>query len=212
MTDQISVFIDGNKDLFVSKSAIQRFKNDLKKCDVKNISVEDGKYLKQGYIFEIKYKENVFNVSMITQEEHIYNERRKILKNKLRQSQYNRSVNVKKERDSLKRSIPDKLFKSYTNLLKQGNFGAIPSPKDVINNPEKFQKQISLIMGENGPVSNDNKANNAIKKYFNSLGNFMGVESSTMNINKTQSEQQNINYNEEVDTEDEEDIPNLVNS
>ena len=67
-------------------------------------------------------------------------------------------------------------------------------------------------MGENGPVSNDNKANNAIKKYFNSLGNFMGVESSTMNINKTQSEQQNINYNEEVDTEDEEDIPNLVNS
>ena len=59
-----------------------------------------------------------------------------------------------------------KLFKSYTNLLKQGNFGAIPSPKDVINNPEKFQKQISLIMGENGSVSNDNKANNAIKKIF----------------------------------------------
>ena len=65
----------------------------------------------------------------------------------------------------------------------------IPNPKDVINNPEKFQKQISLIMGENGSVSNDNKANNAIKKYFNSLGNFMGVEPSTMNVNKTQSVQ-----------------------
>ena len=59
------------------------------------------------------------------------------------------------------------------NLMKQGNFGNIPSPKDVINNPEKFEKQISLIMGENGMVSNDGKANNAIKKYFNSLGNFM---------------------------------------
>lgn len=213
MSEQKSVFIDGDKDLFLSKSAIQRFKNDLKKCDVKNISVEDGKYLKQGYIFDIKYKENVFNVSMITQEEHIRNERREMLKNKLRKSQYNRSVNVKKERESLKRSIPDKLFKSYTNLLKQGNFGAIPSPKDVINNPEKFQKQISLIMGENGPVSNDNRANNAIKKYFNSLGNFMGVEPSSMNFNKTQSEQQNINYNEEVDTEDEDDdAPTLVNS
>ena len=52
-----------------------------------------------------------------------------------------------------------------------------------------------------------------LRKYFNSLGNFMGVEPSTMNVNKTQSAQQNINYNEEVDTEDEDDdAPTLVNS
>ena len=37
------------------------------------------------------------------------------------------------------------------------------------------------------------KANNAIKKYFNSLGNFMGVEPSQININKTQSAQQTNN-------------------
>ena len=106
------------------------------------------------------------------------------------------------------------LFKSYMNLIKQGNFANIPSPKDVINNPEKFQRQISLIMGENGSVSNDNNANNAIKKYFNSLGNFMGIEPTQMNFNKTQSVQQNINSNldEEVETEDEDDAPQLVNS
>ena len=139
------------------------------------------------------------------------NEKRKMLKNKLKKAQYNRSVTVKKERDSLRRSIPDKLFKSYMNLMKQGNFGNIPSPKDVIDNPEKFEKQISLIMGENGMVSNDGKANNAIKKYFNSLGNFMGVEPSQLNINKTQSAQQTNNASlvEEVDTEDE-DAPELV--
>ena len=50
--------------------------------------------------------------------------------------------------------------------MKQGQFGNIPSPKDVIDNPEKFQRQISLIMGEQGAVSNDTKANNAIKKIF----------------------------------------------
>ena len=49
-----SIFINSNKDLFLSKNAIQRFKNDLKKCDVKNISIEDGKYLKPEYIFNIK--------------------------------------------------------------------------------------------------------------------------------------------------------------
>ena len=208
-----SVFINGNKELFLSKGAIHRFKNDLKKCDVKNINLEDGKYLNPGYIFDIKFKDNNFTANIITHEEHMRNERRKILKSRLRNAQYNRSVNVKKERESLKRSIPDKLFKSYMNLMKQGNFGNIPSPKDVINNPEKFEKQISLIMGENGMVSNDGKANNAIKKYFNSLGNFMGVEPSQININKTQSAQQTNNASliEEVDTEDE-DAPELVSA
>ena len=208
-----SVLINSDKDLFLSKNAILRFKNDLKKCDTKNINLEDGKYLKDGYIFDIKFNNNKFNVNIVSQEEYLRNEKRKMLKNKLRKAQYNRSVNVKKERESLRRSIPDKLFKSYMNLMKQGQFGSIPSPKDVIDNPEKFQKQISLIMGEEGAVSNDTKANNAIKKYFNSLGNFMGVEPSKMNINKSQSVQQNNNANlvDEVDTEDE-DAPELVSA
>jgi hypothetical protein len=208
-----SVFINGDKKIFLSKGAIQRFKNDLKKCDVKNINIEDGKYLNSGYIFDINYKDDSFTANIITHEEHMRNEKRKILKGKLRNARYNRSVNVKKERDSLKRSIPDKLFKSYMNLMKQGNFGNIPSPKDVIDNPEKFEKQISLIMGENGMVSNDGNSNNAIKKYFNSLGNFMGVEPSQLNINKTQSAQQTNNASlvEEVDTEDE-DAPELVSA
>ena len=50
-----------------------------------------------------------------------------------------------------------------------------------------------------------------LKKYFNSLGNFMGVEPSKININKSQSVQQTIMQIliEEVDTEDE-DAPELV--
>ena len=120
---------------------------------------------------------------------------------------------MKKELDSLKRTIPDKLFKSYVNLMKQYNFANIPSPKDAIENPEKFAKQISLIMSENGMVSNDGNANNAVKKYFNTLGNFMGIEPSKMNINKTQSAQQNnitADLNNEMDTEDEDEAPELV--
>ena len=203
---QYSVFINGDKKLFTSKSAIQRFKNDLKKCDVKNINIEDSKYLQSGYIFKINFKNNIFDATIITIEEHMRNEKKKMLKRKLKNAQYSRSTNVKKDRESLKRSIPDKLFKSYMNLLKQGDFPNIPSPKDVIENPERFQRQISLIMGEDGMVSNENDANNAIKKYFNSLGNFMGIEPSKMNINKTQSVQHNIetSINEEYDTEDEE--------
>lgn len=211
-----SVFINGDKELFVSKGAIQRLKNDLRKCDEKNISIEDGKYIKPGYIFDINYRDNNFNVDIITVDEHMRNERKRMLRKKLKNAKYHRSTNVKRDMDSLKRTIPDKLFKSYANLLKQGNFSNIPSPKDVIENPERFQRQISMIMGENGLVSNDEKSNNAIKKYFNTLGNFMGVEPARMNINKTQSEQHKFNetsntanLEEEVDTEDEE-APELV--
>ena len=82
MTEQTikSVFIDGDKKLFLSKNSVTRFKNDLKKCDVENIFIEDGKYLQPKYIFDIKYKNNVFNVNIITQEQHLLNEKEKCLK------------------------------------------------------------------------------------------------------------------------------------
>ena len=213
MTENIetikSVIINCTKDNFLSKNSIKRFKNDLKKCDVKNIAVEDGKYLKEGYIFDINYKNNTFNVKIITLEEHLENEKKKMLKNKIRQLKDNRSGKMKKEMESMKRVVPDKLFKNYMNLMKQYNFSNIPSPKDVMQNPEKFQKQISLLMEKNDMVSNDMAANNAIKRYFNKLGNFMGVEPSDMNLknNVTQSVEQNI-Y-QENDTDDEE-APDLV--
>ena len=71
-----SVFINGNKNYFY-QGAVQRFKNDLKKCDVKNINLEDGKYLNPGYIFDIKFKDNNFTANIITHEEHMRNEKEK---------------------------------------------------------------------------------------------------------------------------------------
>jgi hypothetical protein len=210
-----SVFINGEKDLFVSKGAIKRFKDnlknlDLEKLDKHNIVVEDNKYLKEGYVFNINFKNNSFNANIITLEEHTINERKRLLKNKLKNAQRGRSMQVKKEMESLKRSIPKKLFQSYTNLMKQFNFSDVPSPKDVINNPEQFKKQISMIMGQMGMVSNDNNANNAIKKYFNTLGNFMGFEPSEININ--QNNQPRVQeLNNIVDTESEgEEEPELI--
>lgn len=206
----MSVIIDGDKDNFLSKNAINRFKTDIKKCDVKKISIEDGKYLKQGYVFNINFKDNTFYSNIISLEEHMKIERRKMLKNKLKKSSYQRSKNVKNDINSLKRTVPDKLFKSYMNLLKQYGSENIPSPDEVIQNPEKFKQQISLIMGKNGMVSNNTNVNNAIKKYFNDLGNYTGVEPAQFTENNnTQSEQQNLNV--EVDTEDEDEAPDLIN-
>jgi hypothetical protein len=202
------VIINGDKKLFLSKNAIVRFKNDVKKCDVKNIIIEDDKYIQDGYIFNITHDDNIFTVNIITESEHLYNEKRKILKNKLKKVKYNRSNNIKKNLDSLKRTIPDKLFKSYVNLTSKYSFSEIPSPKDVMDDPKKFEKQISLLMEGNNKVSNDNGANNAIKKYFNILGNFMGIEPSELKLNNNTPEPtpvQNTELYNDVDTEDEDD-------
>lgn len=207
MSDIKSVLIeDSFKDKFISKSAVKRFKDTLKKCDVKNIVIEDGNFLEKDYVFDIKYKNNIFNVKIITLEEHMKNEKRKMLRKKLRNAEYSRSTKARQDINSMKRSIPDKLFKSYMNLMKQFNFSDIPSPSDVINNPEKFKRQIGLMMGKSDMVSNDANANNALKKYFNTLGNFMGVDPLDLDIK--QSEQPILNNNDE-DTEDE-DVPDLV--
>jgi hypothetical protein len=207
MTENKSVVINGDRTKFLSKNAINRFKKDIKTVDIKKINMEDGKYLENGYVFDIKYKDNTFNVNIITLEEHTKNEKRKMLKNKIRQSQYNRSGQVKEQMNSLKRSVPDKLFKSYMNLMKQYKFDSVPSPKDVIENPERFKRQISVMMGQLGMVSNDNNANNALKKYFNSLGNFMGIEPMDFNIKQTPPVQATLD--EDADTEDE-DMPDVV--
>lgn len=207
MTENTPIFINGDRTKFLSKNSVNRFKKELRSQDSNKVNIEDGKYLEDGYVFDIKYKDDAFNVNIVTLEEYTKEERRKMLRRRIKQAQYNRSGQVKQQMNSLKRSIPDKLFKSYMNLMKQYRFSDVPSPKDVIENPERFTKQISAIMGQLGMVSNDNNANNALKKYFKTLGDFMGIEPMDINIQQTPPVQANLE--EDADTEDE-DMPEVV--
>ena len=66
-----------------------------------------------------------------------------------------------------------------------------------------------MIMNKSGMVSNDNQANNSLKKYFNTLGNFMGIDPSENNIAQSEQTYNLNNLNDDNDTEDEDDIPEL---
>ena len=98
-----------------------------------------------------------------------------MLRMKLRNAQVGRSTQPKKQLTSLKRSVPDNIFKAYSNIIKKYQFN-IPAPDEVINNLEKYRLQISLIMNSNQKISNDANANNLVKKYFKLLGEFLGIE------------------------------------
>jgi hypothetical protein len=198
-----SVNILGNKDIFSSKRAIQRLKTDIKK----NSKLEPSDYVKDGYTFLVKKDQQNYRVILMTLDEYALEQNRKNLRIKLNNARKMRNgVAIKQEMASLKRSVPDKIFKAYNDLLKVGKF-KISSPDEIINNVEKYKMQIAMINGNPGLVSNDSKANRAIKKYFKVLGDFLGID--PIQVKNPTPTTNNVPVTEDTDTEDEE--PELVN-
>ena len=198
-----SVNIIGDRSLFLSKRAIVRLKKDIKN----NVKLEPSDYMQDGYTFRVNKVKDDFEINIMTLDEYAAQENRMLLKQKLRNAQRSRSGALKQEMASLKRSIPDKIFKAYQDLIRVGKFKISP-PDEIINNVEKYRMQIAMINGKEGLVCNDTKANNAIRKYFKVLGDFLGIEPvrikdptpTTNNVTKV---------TEDTDTEDEEE-PELV--
>ena len=138
-------------------------------------------------------------------------ERRKMLRMKLRNAQTGRSIQPKKQLNSLKRSVPDNIFKAYSNIIKKYQFN-IPAPDEVINNLEKYRLQVSLLMNSKQRVSNDATANNLVKKYFKLLGEFLGIEPMEIPTQLPENNKSSIlpNVDKGDETESEDEAPDLV--
>jgi hypothetical protein len=185
----MNVFIEGDRTQFLSKSAVDRFKKDVK--ETKPDLIDSSKYLKEGYIFNIVQTENNITAKICNQEEIKLENKRQELKNRLKSAQRCRGGEQYKQLDSLKRTVPEKIYKSYLNLIKTYGASNIPSPLEIIENPDKYRDQISRVSGMKGPVSNDIHLSNAIKQYFSSLGKFLCIEPSNISLESTP----NINSN-----------------
>ena len=137
----VSVFIN-DKSNFKSKSAILRFKEQVKEKvltdDLDN--VDSTKYLNDGFHITIDYnkKESTVKANVITSDEFEKLERKKELRARLYNAKYKRSGKPKQKLNSLKRSVPNNIFKSYNNIIKKYNFN-IPSPDTVINDLDKHK-------------------------------------------------------------------------
>lgn len=204
----INVFIN-DKSHFKSKNSIEKFKKALKNKE----EIDPSRYFNEGYNFQSKNIGNdKIDITVMTQQEYSKIERRKNLKMKLKNARYNRSSQPKRKMDSLKRSIPENIFKVYSNIIKKYQFN-IPAPDEVINNLDKYKLQVSMLMDTNQKISNDMNANNMVKKYFKLLGEFLGLE--PMNI-PTQLPQNNVPIIESDkgdETEDEDDeAPELISA
>ncbi len=218
-----NVLIKGDRNLFISKAAVDRFKKEIRTTKPDMVDVK--KYLKEGYtfVFDKNEPEGTVSARIITlQEEADLNranmlaEKRKNLRSRLRNAQTARSQTPKQKLASLKRSVPEKLFNSYFNLISKYQLPGIPAPDEVINNVDKYRTQIATIMGTIGNVSDNNAVSNEIKHYFNTLGEYLSIE--PMSVTSHQQQQQQLQepivssvpaqFNS--DTEDEDEAPELV--
>ena len=208
-----SVIIEGDRSIFVSKAAIERFKRDIKVNKPDTLTISN--YLKDGYVFlfNTNTPENTIHAKIITNEEETrinmeeaLKQKKQNLRKRLHNAQVARSQAPKQKLATLKRSIPDKLFNSYFNLISKYQLPNIPAPDEVINNVDKYRTQIASIMGTINNVSDDSVASRDIKHYFNTLGEFLAIDPIDMNI-AAQSRAPPVI--QEIDTEDEE-APELV--
>ena len=193
----MNIFIEGNREHFVSKAAIDKFKKEAREST--NLDTIDiSKYLKDGVTFKFKKTDTGITATIVditslsnlnananaTSNANAIEDKRKLLRDRLKNAQRVRTGEQFKQLESLKRTVPDKLYKTYTNLIKTYAMPNIPNPLEAIENKEKYRQQISLVMGMKGMVSNEPRANNAIKKYFNELGQFLGIEPTDINMNE----------------------------
>jgi len=200
-----------DKSNFKSKRAIDRLKKDIKaNIEGNNLNkIDSSKYVKEGFnftLFHDKQNKNI-NVTVITNTEYFKLEQKRQLKEKLQSARYRRSGQPKQKLNSVKRTVPEKIFKAYTDIIKKYSFD-IPSPDTVINNLDKHKLQVSMLMNTSHKISNDKNADNKVKKYFKLLGEFLGLEPIDL---QTQPQSNNLNTIQENDQNtDTEDEPELV--
>ena len=201
-----NVFIIGDKSFIKSKNALKRLKEQVKNEE----DVDSTKYLIKGYSLTInkeKNKQEEFDyfVKILTLEEKQKLDNKQELKNRLKNMKEKRTTSMTEKINSIKRSVPKNIFNKYMNLIKKYQFD-LPSPDEILKNPEKFKQQISTMAGTMSKVSNNGDANSAIKGYFKSLADLLDIEPMTINVKP----EKNLNLiSHDSDTEDE-DVPDLV--
>ena len=183
----MNIHIIGDKTEFLSKNAVIRLKQDLK--DKKPIDFT--KYLKKEYCFKFDTTDTETHVHIISlvqlEENNKIEEASKArieLRRKLKQHTRTETVDMKQKMESLKRSVPTKIFNSYARLMSKYKLTNMPAPDEVINNVDKYRLQISAVMGKISKVSNDAQASNDIRHYFTTLGEFLGIEAISIPVVK----------------------------
>lgn len=205
-----NVCIEGNKEGFNSKIAIDKFKITVKKMDKKEnkINIEElQKYIKPEINLElIKYcpseKDIIFKVS---EKPKVVNEpkedKKKVLQEKLKNMKKNRT-NSDYHKAKNDDNVTDEILKEYNNLKKISKM-PVPEPSEMLANPEQYKPLLSMVL--NNQMINQMGANHPYIRYFKLISDKLNMSSSNNSIPDVESLSSKITSNKISNNDDDTD-------
>jgi hypothetical protein len=169
------VKIEGDKDGFNSKSAIEKFKVAVKS---NNLNLEDlsKKFIKPDYTLElVTHQNNEYTFLIKKLKTEIVNntddkkEKLRAKLNKMNQFRTNWCYNKAK----MSSIVPANILSEYKKLVKISNV-PIPEPEDILSNPGKYKEIISMVLNNN--MAKNLPQSHPYIKYFKLLAVELGID------------------------------------
>lgn len=181
-----SIFIDGDKTCFNTKTAVERFKRDLRNNDTTKLATND--YFIKNWTYELVSKtESEMKVKLVETKKESTNSTKELLKQKL-QSMKNNRTSQNGVKTQMKEKVPSELLDAYFNLIKVDKLRATvhPKPDLVIDNPAQYKNMIQSTVASFEKL----KVNNPVTVYYRLLAKHLGLN----NSQQTTAEQHNQSH------------------
>jgi hypothetical protein len=176
---RIVVCIDGDKSAFVSKAAVDKFKQSIKSNPNSVLEELVEKYVKPEYKLELvssdnnefKYKVIVKPVQKSKREKTEKEQRHELLKAKL-----NLMANARTNRDYHKAknsgNVDQEILVEYQKLKKMTKM-AIPEPGEILANPEQYRPMLSMVLSNS--IMKQHGSSHPYVRYFTLLAEKIGA-------------------------------------
>ena len=169
----VNVYIEGSKDGFKSKAAIDKFKTSVKNNVDINIAELKERYIESGYNLELREKTETdikFTLSKIS-DKLPQDKQRELLRAKLNLMKKNRTnSDIHKARNN--KTVPDDILNEYMKLKKIATM-PIPEPSEILNKPEEYKPIIQMVLGNS--MMKQYPSNHPYVRYFKLLGEKIGA-------------------------------------
>jgi hypothetical protein len=193
-----SVVIQEGREAFVNKSAIERFKNDIRENNQDKI--KKGNYFYFGWSHEIisdNDKECVIRIRKndVKSDKKDNSENRQILRMKLKQMQEDRK-NPHQIKTAMRDKVPEDVLGAYMEIKRNKNIRMpVPNPMEVLTKQEEYRQVIHTTVQSFGLFRG---TNNPIVNYFRLLAKHLGLPTHYVPPQQPQQESQSNPFLEEL--------------
>ena len=184
-TNPINVYIEGDKTGFNSKTAIERFRSNVKSNTAFDINELANKYIKPDYKLELVEQTDMnikFNITMtktVTTDAPVASDvpddatkRKQLLKAKINMMRKDRT-NSDYHKAKSNNNVPDEILAEYLKLKKVSKM-PIPEPSEILSNPEEYKPIISMVLSNS--MMKQFGASHPYVRYFKLIAEKLGVE------------------------------------